>query len=311
MILMVLGFLGLILRWTIRDRWPIVATLFYGLPPLVALVYLALSTGLFIWLRKRRWAIVTLVGTAIGAFVWIQSDYIGSTVPNHAGEGFRIALWNISDPEVVSPTLLSTLTQADAQIMVLAESGGADEEKQQFWTSHFPDYHLSALGGGVTLLSKFPISQATMKTMGTRTYIPVYDLETPFGIISVVVADIISNPFVPRKAYIDRVYELAVAQPYPTIVLGDFNTPHTSVFFRDFRRTFQHAFETSGHGFKTTWLAVLPVLALDHIWLSKEFTPLHTRIKRTFCSDHAMVVTEVRLDPSRNPVRESEFYAHD
>jgi len=309
--LMALGLLGLVLRWTVKDRWPVVATLFYGLPPLVAAVYLAISTCLFAWLRKKRRGVIALMATAVGVFAWIQSDYVRAAIHEPAGEGFRVVLWNISDPDVIGEAMLSVLRQADGQIVVLVESGIRNRKRPEFWASHFPGYHLSALGGGLKLLSKFPISDAAMKTMGAETHFGLYDLDTPFGRVSVVVADIISNPVVPRKAYIDRAYEIAATRPYPTIVLGDFNTPHTSVFFRDFRRTYQHAFETSGHGLETTWLAPLPVLTLDHVWLSEAFTPLRTTLKRTFQSDHAMVVADVQLSDGFGHVPDGEGVAHD
>ena len=109
--------------------------------------------------------------------------------------------------------------------------------------------------------------------------------------------DIESNLSSNRGPLIARVHEIATSLPSPTIVLGDFNTPHTSVFFREFRQSFQHAFESSGSGLIPTWPALCPALALDHIWLSADVTPVRTRTLRTFRSDHALVIADVTLNP--------------
>lgn len=309
--LLITGIVGLVLRWTIKDRWFVLAPFFYGLPPLVVVVALALAGGLFALLRKKRLAAVTLVGAVIGVLAWIQSDYVHAAPPDRTGEGFRVVLWNIAGPEKNDASFVPALKRADGQIVVMVESGKPDEERRRFWTLHFPDYHLSLLGGGITMLSKYTISNGTIHALGQGTRLCVYDLDTPFGLISVVAADIVSNPFVPRKPCIDWVYKLAAARPYPTIVLGDFNTPHTSALLGDFRRTYRHASEEAGSGLGTTWPALLPVLALDYLWLSKDFVPLKTTLERTICSDHAMVVADVQLGDRRGRAQEDDSSAHD
>lgn len=69
----------------------------------------------------------------------------------------------------------------------------------------------------------------------------------------------------------------------------------------DSRRSFQQAFGTSGRGRITTWSACCPMLALDHIWLSKDFVPSKTTGRRTRHSDHAMALAEVGLRSADRP----------
>ena len=294
-VLMAAGILGLIIRLTVKDRWSIVAPVFYGLPPLVVVVALALSTGLFALRKRKKLGVGAFAGVIVSIVVWIQTDYVHVTPRDRTGEGFTIVFWNIGPPVKPKDTFVPILRQTNGQIIVLAESGRSDKKARLFWTSHFPGYNVSLLGGGLTLLSQYPITNASMHNMGRWSRVGVYDLDAPFGMISIVAPDIISNPLVSRKPYIDRTYEIATSRPYPTIVLGDFNTPHTSVLFADFRRTYRDAFEAAGRGLITTWPAPLPVLALDHIWLSGYFIPLRTRLHRTFRSDHALVMADVQI----------------
>ena len=80
----------------------------------------------------------------------------------------------------------------------------------------------------------------------------------------------------------------AVAQ-----LAGDFNTPHTSIYFAQFRRAFKNVFEETGNGWFPTWSGYIPILALDHIWLSPHLYPVRTEYHRNSHSDHAMIVTQI------------------
>ena len=293
-VLMATGILGTIFRFTVKDRIAFIAPVFYGLPPLIVVVIFVLSGVLCVYRRNKRTALLAFGGVIISIFVWICSDYVYTAQQNRTGDGFTIVFWNIGPPAKPKDEFIPNLKEANGQIIVLAESGRNDENARRFWTSHFPGYHISLLGGGLILLSIYPISNASMQKMKPRTWIGVYNLDTPFGMFSIVAPDIVSNPLVSRKPSIERTYQIATSQPYPTIVLGDFNTPHSSTLFADFRRTFRLAFEEAGKGLITTWPAFLPVLALDHIWLSKHFIPMQTRLSRTFHSDHALIIAYVQ-----------------
>jgi endonuclease/exonuclease/phosphatase family metal-dependent hydrolase len=290
-----MGILGLVLQFTTRDSIAILAPAFYGLAPLAVTVVLAVSCGLSARFAPKRWVAALGVILVVAILAWIKTDYVRSATQASAGDGLKIVLWNIARPSDKEDAFVSVLKQTAGDIFVLAESGGSSERRHKFWTSHFPDHHVSLLGGGVALISRYPISNAVMHKAGYRTRFGVYDLDTPFGPMSVVAADLASNPFVRRKPLIDRAHDLAVSKPHPAIVLGDFNTPHTSAFFDDFHRSFQHAFEQSGNGLITTWPAFFPLLALDHIWLSKHFAVLRASVRRTWHSDHGLVIAEVGL----------------
>ncbi len=293
--LVAMGILGLALQFTTRDRTEILAPAFYGLAPLLVAGAFAVSCGLSVRFAPKRWVAALGVILLVAIFAWIKTDYVRSATQASAGEGLKIVLWNIARPSDKEDAFVSVLKQTAADIIVLAESGGSSEHRHNFWTSHFPDHHVSLLGGGVALLSRYRVSNAVMHKVGYRTRIGVYDLDTPFGPLSVVAVDLPRNPLVRREPLIDRAFDIAISKPHPVVVLGDFNTPHTSVLFDGFRRSFKHAFEESGNGLITTWPAFFPLLALDHIWLSGHFVALRTSVRRTWHSDHGLVVAEVKL----------------
>lgn len=296
--LLAVGVLGLVLRYTVKDRIPSLAVVFYGLAPLPVAGALVFSLTLCLWQRARRWAILSGVVAWIGIVAWLTTDYVHNGRPRRTAESMRIVLWNLARPAANEDGFLRPLQEANGQIMLLVESGTNTVNRREFWTSHFPHHYVSILGAGITLLSAYPVSEVALYAMGEDTHIGVYDLAAPFGPLSVIAVDIESNPLAPRGPFIDRIRALAAARPHPVIILGDFNTPHTSAHFDALRRSFRHAFAESGNGLITTWPALVPMLAIDHIWLSPDLTPVYATIRRTLHSDHALVIADVNPNPA-------------
>jgi len=287
------GLAGLALQYTVKDRLPILAVVFYALPPLVVVVATLLSVGL-LSRRSSWWWVALSVGAAILAVItWMWTDHARAGPVAPAGD-LRIVFWNGAHPRMPTP-LAGALKTAGGQVVVLAEAGHADPSCRRMWQSLYPNHAVTFLPGSEILLSAYPVSKIATHRMGRRTRVHTCVVTTPGGPLSLVVVDVESELLSNRGPLIARVYELAASLPTPTIVLGDFNTPHTSSFFTEFRRSFQHAFESSGSGLIPTWPALLPVLDLDHVWLSRDIVPVHARTLRTFRSDHAMLIADVNL----------------
>ncbi|MDC1379270.1 endonuclease/exonuclease/phosphatase family protein [Algibacter sp.] len=79
-----------------------------------------------------------------------------------------------------------------------------------------------------------------------------------------------------------------------TIILGDFNVPFESKFLDSIKNNFNHAFNEKGNGFRETWFWNIPLLSLDHIWVSKDLKVLKTEKIGTFKSDHNMLKTFIK-----------------
>jgi len=297
------GLLGLLMRYGVRDRVPMLAAFFYALPPLIIVMLFATSMGLSLLAprRRRRTQMLGLL-TIIAIGVWVQTDFVWAKASDDAAPSFRVALWNLARPSGTDTSFIPALQEADAQILFLAESGGQTIDRQRFWESHFPDHYVRLFAGQMTLLSRFPIASTRCTAVGEGSWIAECDLVLPGETLSVVAVDVVSFPCNGRKRPLGRIGAIAGAKRHPTLVLGDFNTPHTSVLFEEFRRSFSHAFEESGRGLITTWPYFLPVLTLDHIWLSEGLVPVRTTLGRTRHSDHAIVMCDIAVEGFRQPV---------
>lgn len=81
----------------------------------------------------------------------------------------------------------------------------------------------------------------------------------------------------------------------PTIVAGDFNAPANDSIYRMLRHHFTDSFDASGTGWGNTYHRRLPILRLDHIFASKHFLPVRSRVVSIPQSDHRMVVSDFVL----------------
>jgi vancomycin resistance protein VanJ len=79
-----------------------------------------------------------------------------------------------------------------------------------------------------------------------------------------------------------------------TIIAGDFNTPPRGLAYRAMTDRFENAFG-AGNGFGYTYRSTLPVLRVDHIFMSPDLHPVHTYTVGTTASDHLPVVSDIEL----------------
>ena len=307
-IFLVVGIAGLVLRHTVRDRMDLLAPAFYALAPLVVVIVAALA--LTLWLRARSRLLSAVAGfvTILAVASWLQTDLVRNPVVDRGQADLRIVLWNVARPLQGEEAFVQPLKEAGGDLILVLEAQAYSEDVHAFWRSHFPGYHVRLIGAGITLLSRGPVSDLSMYAMGEASCFVACEAQTSYGPIALLAVDIESTIFRSRRLPIKRVYQMATSPSGPVIVLGDFNTPHTSAHFRPFYESFQHAFANSGSGLISTWWAFVPLLALDHIWLSDEFMPLRTGLRRTVHSDHAMVIADVvvREDTTRRDDKDRE-----
>jgi endonuclease/exonuclease/phosphatase family metal-dependent hydrolase len=105
--------------------------------------------------------------------------------------------------------------------------------------------------------------------------------------MTAVIVDLEADPFHSRHEAFARLENLLAEQAgEPLVVMGDFNTPLDSVHFDSWKRRLQHAFLTAGTGLPETWPVPLPVLALDHVWVSSDLTVTRCEKRRHPPLDH-------------------------
>lgn len=77
--------------------------------------------------------------------------------------------------------------------------------------------------------------------------------------------------------------------PLPALLVGDFNSPPTSLAYAMLAKHWTDSFATSGNGFGLTYSSGRPVLRIDYLWC-QQLRPVETRVLDCALSDHRPVL---------------------
>lgn len=283
---------GMLFQLGIRDRWDAFAVVFYLLPlPVLA----GIAAVLAVIHQGRRIA-------AGAVFAALLAWWAGQSWSWHApiqGDGrsdgeFRCLYWNLCRPGQPSEAMIEMVREFQPDVAGFGEPGPNFMEHEEAYEKALPGYECHLMPRGLILLSKWParmIERAKLDRMGAY---GIYEVSAPHRTVRIVIVDVHSDPFRPRRNPLME--SLAHAADAPRgIIMGDFNTPAESVHFRAYHEQgWQSALDAAGRGFRETWFWRLPVLSLDQVWAGKGWQLLEARKISRWSSDHAAVFVRMR-----------------
>lgn len=285
---------GLSLRLTIGDSVPGLSAIFYATPWSV-LAALALLPAL-LWARRRCWLPVVgfaLVAVLCGA-VWVRSSFRSG--PSPVPGSLRVAYWNVGRPDGNRPEVLAKMAEIRADVFGLGETRRGNGPVASEWTIGQPGKHVLPLRRHMMLSSPMPATQLHDGFLNDRGQYALTQTELRGRTVFILMVDFDAVVSISRKPAFDRMAEIIEAVgDVPLIVMGDFNTPSESVYFTPVRHRLRSAFATAGRGYSHTWPMPLPVLDLDHIWVSHHFRVVSSEHPASFLSDHRPVVADLEL----------------
>lgn len=266
--------IALLIHFTIKDTFYLSSLLFYTTPlPLIVLGLLFLL--LFVKASARKYYVMATV--VVGA-IWFNRSYTSSaevTIENAT----EVVLWNSYRRANFEDAFSESNSIPDVLVMI-----EADKENYQKIRENYPNYHFELTNKGIGIFSKTPIQiHSNIKTEQHVVVVHFSTKNTNFYAI-----DVSADLRFFRKTMLQSVLS-EIKTTEKTIILGDFNTPFESLFFENFKKKYQHAFAEKGNGFQETWFWNLPLLSLDHIWVSRDLEILKTEKIATWKSDHSML----------------------
>ncbi|MBD3292607.1 MAG: hypothetical protein GF393_06755 [Armatimonadia bacterium] len=100
-----------------------------------------------------------------------------------------------------------------------------------------------------------------------------------------------------RAGHCKLVQDWLDVQEAPTLVLGDFNTPPTSAYYRRLAAQATDAFSSVGRGPGYTYMVggSIPVFRIDYVWCANGMTPVSCGTGGEWASDHKWVEACVEL----------------
>jgi endonuclease/exonuclease/phosphatase (EEP) superfamily protein YafD len=287
--------LGLLVRVSVRDSVPLTAWIYYSLPwPLLAFLAGLAFAGFAVAGRTRAAVGAALLSACCMGALWTYWSFDNPCRSDDTA--VRILFWNISRGRGSWDRIADRIDSYGADIVALAEAGKPDDDLKQFWRDRFPDVNVEIPGGGLLLMTPSAGHDAHLASLpGISTmYTAVVNVN---GVdVRLILVDLDASPRFDKRELVERVFDAANStKGLPTIVVGDFNTPLDSRWFETVRTRFTHAFEAAGSGLPGTWPARCPLVAIDHVWLSDDVTPLCASIYDSRLSDHRALVVDLSL----------------
>ncbi|GAA4235405.1 hypothetical protein GCM10022291_17200 [Postechiella marina] len=250
-------------------------SIYFYLFPLPVIIAIVLVLSIFLGKLKKY----NLMLAALLCLVWLSRSFRISFDSEIKETDLEVVFWNASRENSFEDVFLDLEKIPD--VMVLTETKG-----NNFNDLHkkYPDYYFYKSKKELQIFSKTPMQ--IIKEGSSNHNSTVVHFKTSG--VHFFAVDMMGSYDVPKS------WEFNFANPEinkttNAIVLGDFNVPLESFFLRRFKQDFNHAFLKKGNGFVETWPNNIPLLSLDHIWVSKDLEILKTEKINTLKSDHSML----------------------
>lgn len=268
---------AVIIHFTVKDYFYASAIIFYAFP--LPIIMLLTSFSIIV---NKKWRKISMLFLLVLSVIWYFKSYVSNH--NHTSKnGLEIVVWNAGHNQSFEEAFLENKRIPD--VLVLIECNLKSIQKTQ---NTYPNYYFHLSEEEIGIFSRTPlkiISEVTSETNSTV-------LKFSTNNIIFYAVDLTAEIFNSRKEELQFVYA-NIEYHNNSVVLGDFNTPLESIYFEDFKNNYNHAFSVKGKGFKETWFWNLPLLSLDHIWVSHNLKINKTDKISTWKSDHSMLRTYV------------------
>lgn len=270
----------LVIHFVVKEN-SIQSSLYYYMFPLPIIIFVLLVLSILLS-RKFRKFNQLLAGLLL--ITWLSRSFKIQIPEDIEKNDLEIVLWNASRKNNFKEAFEVNTNIPD--VFVLVEARKMHIERLQL---DFPDYYFYFSGEEISIFSRTPIENIEVQQNKFKTIVVSFKVKD----IHFYAIDGTGSLDVPRDWGLDYINSQIEYKEH-VVLLGDFNVPYESKWFKTIKSKFNHAFNEKGNGFRETWFWNIPLLSLDHIWVSKDLKIINAEKISTFKSDHAMVKTVVR-----------------
>tara|TARA_R110002012_G_scaffold322083_1_gene554914 strand:- start:100131 stop:101000 length:870 start_codon:yes stop_codon:yes gene_type:complete len=268
---------AVMIHFLLKDYFYASAIIFYAFPLPIIILLIAFSI-----LINKKWCKISILCLLVLCVIWYFKSYV-SNLEHTSKNGLEIVVWNAGHNQSFEDAFHENKQIPDVLVLIECNLKSIQEMRNTY-----PNYYFHESEEEIGIFSKTPlkiISEVTSETNSTV-------LKFATNNIIFYAVDLTADVFNSRKDELQFVYS-NIEYHSNSVVLGDFNTPLESFYFEDFKANYNHAFSVKGNGFKETWFWNLPLLSLDHIWVSHNLIINKTDKIQTWKSDHSMLRTYV------------------
>tara|TARA_R110002096_G_scaffold137682_8_gene291168 strand:- start:159 stop:1037 length:879 start_codon:yes stop_codon:yes gene_type:complete len=269
------------IHFVIKDRNYDASLLFYAFPlPVIIIIVLALSIFL-----NKKFRTINLIVTLLLFIVWLGRSFKINFPEDIKETDLEIVFWNASHDRDFEDAFSENNGIPDVLVLVEYHGDFLKETKLNYPDYYFYKHYSKEIG----IFSKTPIQ--IIEDIPSKFSTTILNFET--NDINFYTVDVVGSMDVPREWGLKSI-DKAITKWKNTVLLGDFNVPYESLLLEKTKNKFNHTFNEKGNGFRETWFWNIPLLSLDHIWVSKDLEIIKSKKVNTFKSDHAMIKTFIR-----------------
>ena len=264
-------------------------SIFFYAAPLPILIF----SGLFLvilYFRRKNYRTILLIVICLLTFHWMSHYYLSSKTVSKDSNA-KILFWNLAKREQLSVNDISEqVFKYQPELLTFVEAPHTTLKNLDALKKALPHYNFEILKGAMLVAVKGKVELLDFNLKEDAYKINLLNIETPNLDLKVMITDLTANVLVNKKAPLEFVMNYAELND-ADIIVGDFNAPYESVFFRPYESNFI-SFHHYNNGFTATWPLGIPLLELDHVWLSKRHDPIKLNKYYREASDHAMLISE-------------------
>lgn len=274
---------GGVFHFVVRDCIVILAPVFYALP--VAVLWVA---AVSYWVVSFRRRFHRLVSTAMVMGFGYSYFLAPSGFTDLRPEKPSLVFWNMDWGQIEVAEFIEFVNETDAEIYAFVEFHEKLQEAAQQGTiaAETKGYKVRLVGRGIALIYQDHLDFQPETVRETREY---RFYRARVGSRSICIADISSNPRYERGPTMKALLEFAEGCD---LICGDFNTPYGSAHLDAFRERFQSGRTEKFQG-RETWPAPWPVLSLDHIFVSPDYSMVSYGALKDWSTDHYPVAVKI------------------
>jgi endonuclease/exonuclease/phosphatase family metal-dependent hydrolase len=299
-----------LLHYTLRERWAIVALLnnfahWITLAAPLCLLLVMLSPR-----HRMVWGLFIVPGVV--AFLYWSAPLLvrrPAEFIDNAPNTLRVATYNIARSGVNAQESARTVNEMNADIVVLQEFAYPP-------MLNFTDYPYEYTDWGLAVLSRYPIEMESIRVFVSRDHGYALRVLVDFNGQKIAVYSVhLKRPELTLRplAYTadERFITAAVLREeiadefYPVLAMGDFNTSDRTDDYLRLRGVLSDVWRDVGSGWGLTAPynrtdSPLLLLRSDYIMVSPHFEPIAARVWHESTSDHLPVLAQVRLRDQGN-----------
>jgi hypothetical protein len=256
-------------------------SLFFYAFPLLVIISVILFLSIFL---TKKWRRFNFILGSILLIIWLAGSFKIHFPEKISDTDLEIVFWNASHDNDFEMAFKENEGIPDILVLVESKENNIVELQKKYLNYYFYKYE-----NGIDIFSKTLLTIRKEETSIHNSRILNFQTKG----INFYAVDLQGGLNIFREGemgFIDSI----IKEKQNTIVLGDFNLPYESVYFKKLKQNFNHAFSEKGNGFRETWFWNIPLLSLDHIWVSKDLEILKTQKINTFKSDHCMLKTYIK-----------------